>query len=236
MPLKVVCPFHDDHEPSMAIYPDGHVYCYGCGFRGHVLDAAIGLLGMRAGILTDHRELVHVPPPGYVDPGEEIPYDPSHPALKGVRCSWRFLASYGAILRRRALEIPFMWMNGEVSREKQYRIRPGKYMFPAGFRVSQGIGILGEGTPRVAVEGLLDALRLIELGFRGTCLVTFGTGLSVRKIEILKEFAPIYLMMDNDDAGRRASDELCKNISPVAVVPYHTEDPQELDEIPEVLR
>jgi hypothetical protein len=34
---KVACPFHDDAEPSCAIYAD-HFYCFGCGERGSRLD------------------------------------------------------------------------------------------------------------------------------------------------------------------------------------------------------
>ena len=34
---KVCCPFHDDAEPSCAIYPD-HFHCFGCGERGSRLD------------------------------------------------------------------------------------------------------------------------------------------------------------------------------------------------------
>ena len=33
------CPFHDDRNPSLAVYPDGHHYhCYGCGAHGDVFD------------------------------------------------------------------------------------------------------------------------------------------------------------------------------------------------------
>ncbi len=28
------CPFHDDEEPSLKVYPDGHWYCFGCNVNG----------------------------------------------------------------------------------------------------------------------------------------------------------------------------------------------------------
>lgn len=37
--MKMVhCPFHDDSTPSMALYPDGHYHCYGCGAHGKLED------------------------------------------------------------------------------------------------------------------------------------------------------------------------------------------------------
>jgi len=32
-----LCPFHEDAEPSLAVYQD-HFYCFGCGVRGTVID------------------------------------------------------------------------------------------------------------------------------------------------------------------------------------------------------
>lgn len=32
------CPFHDDGNPSLVIYPDGTWKCFGCGLRGDVVD------------------------------------------------------------------------------------------------------------------------------------------------------------------------------------------------------
>jgi hypothetical protein len=43
---KVCCPFHDDAEPSCAIYPD-HFHCFGCGEHGGRLDWLTRAEGMR---------------------------------------------------------------------------------------------------------------------------------------------------------------------------------------------
>jgi len=38
---KIACPFHDDREPSLHLYPDGHWYCYGaCQTGGSIYDFA----------------------------------------------------------------------------------------------------------------------------------------------------------------------------------------------------
>jgi hypothetical protein len=44
---KVTCPFHDDAEPSCAIYAD-HFHCFGCGERGGRLDWLMRVEGMTA--------------------------------------------------------------------------------------------------------------------------------------------------------------------------------------------
>jgi DNA polymerase I-like protein with 3'-5' exonuclease and polymerase domains len=37
-PGKTLCPFHDDHNPSLHIYSDGHYHCFVCGAHGGVED------------------------------------------------------------------------------------------------------------------------------------------------------------------------------------------------------
>ena len=33
---KIICPFHDDHDPSLHLYADGHYHCYVCGAHGDI--------------------------------------------------------------------------------------------------------------------------------------------------------------------------------------------------------
>jgi DNA polymerase I-like protein with 3'-5' exonuclease and polymerase domains len=33
---KIHCPFHDDHNPSLELYADGHYHCYACGAHGAI--------------------------------------------------------------------------------------------------------------------------------------------------------------------------------------------------------
>lgn len=41
---KMRCPFHEDRNPSMAVYPDGF-HCYGCGWHGDAVDFIMALNG-----------------------------------------------------------------------------------------------------------------------------------------------------------------------------------------------
>ena len=40
-----LCPFHDDHHPSLRLYDD-HFYCFACAAHGDVIDLAAKLLGI----------------------------------------------------------------------------------------------------------------------------------------------------------------------------------------------
>jgi DNA polymerase len=42
---KIPCPFHDDHTPSLVVYPD-HFHCYGCGAHGDHIDWLMMVEGM----------------------------------------------------------------------------------------------------------------------------------------------------------------------------------------------
>ena len=42
---RSICPFHDDHHPSMQLYAD-HFHCFACGAHGDVIDLTVQLLGV----------------------------------------------------------------------------------------------------------------------------------------------------------------------------------------------
>ncbi len=42
----VRCPFHEDRNPSLKLYPD-HYYCFGCHAHGDVIDLLAKLAALR---------------------------------------------------------------------------------------------------------------------------------------------------------------------------------------------
>ena len=42
---KALCPFHDDHHPSLFV-ADDHFHCFGCGEHGDIIDFAAKLFGL----------------------------------------------------------------------------------------------------------------------------------------------------------------------------------------------
>jgi DNA polymerase bacteriophage-type len=50
---KIICPFHDDHTPSLVIYDD-HYHCYACGAHGDHVDWLMTLEGMTRAQARQH--------------------------------------------------------------------------------------------------------------------------------------------------------------------------------------
>lgn len=80
----------------------------------------------------------------------------------------------------------------------------------------------------ILVEGYSDVFRLYQHGYNASALL--GSTISKWQSEKLAEFDRVYLALDNDEPGRRATEkcyEMLKNDTDVRLVPYHTKDPGE---------
>lgn len=80
----------------------------------------------------------------------------------------------------------------------------------------------------VLVEGQSDVWRLYQHGYNACAVM--GSDLSIWQRDRLTCFKRIYLALDNDPAGRRATEicyHLLKNHADVKLVPYTSKDPGE---------
>ena len=78
----------------------------------------------------------------------------------------------------------------------------------------------------VLVEGQSDVWRLFQFGYNATALM--GSHISDEQIKMLSKFDKVYLALDNDEPGRRATEEvyaLLKDHVNIRLVPYTTSDP-----------
>jgi len=50
---KIICPFHEDHTPSLTIYPD-HYHCFVCGAHGYAIDWLMLIEGMTRAQAKEH--------------------------------------------------------------------------------------------------------------------------------------------------------------------------------------
>ena len=49
---RAICPFHDDHDPSLSISTDKQIFkCFVCGTGGNVLALLIGVLCLAVSVL-----------------------------------------------------------------------------------------------------------------------------------------------------------------------------------------
>ena len=80
----------------------------------------------------------------------------------------------------------------------------------------------------IVVEGYSDVMRLYQHGYNATALL--GADMSSWQASQVAKFPKVYLALDNDNTGRRAT-EICyhqlKNETEVLLVPYTSKDPGE---------
>jgi DNA primase len=92
-----------------------------------------------------------------------------------------------------------------------------RYLFPPGFRKSQVIfnfhHAAAESARRViVVEGFFDCLRVHQFGYRNV-VALMGVSLSeVQEKLLLDRFQELMLMLDGDEAGQRASQQLAARL------------------------
>jgi DNA primase len=92
-----------------------------------------------------------------------------------------------------------------------------RYLFPPGFRKSQVVfnlhRAMGEAAEcAIVVEGFFDCLRVHQAGYRNV-VALMGVGLSEVQEKLLRHrFQQFVLMLDADEAGRRASQQLAARL------------------------
>jgi len=105
-----------------------------------------------------------------------------------------------------------------------------KYKLPPGFRKSLELFNLDrarkepEDTPLIVVEGFFDAMKLHQLGHRRV-VALMGCTLSHAQEELLRrhttQHSQILVMLDEDEAGRSARDEIAARLAKFAFVRIH---------------
>ena len=95
-----------------------------------------------------------------------------------------------------------------------------RYLFPPGFRKSQVVFNLHRAFAEAAggrqrcvmVEGFFDCLRVHQTGY-GKVIALMGVSLSeVQETLLLARFREVVLMLDGDEAGRRATQQLAERL------------------------
>jgi DNA primase len=92
-----------------------------------------------------------------------------------------------------------------------------RYLFPPGFRKSQVVFNLHRAVREAAgcaivVEGFFDCLRVHQAGYPNV-VALMGVSLSEVQAQLLRErFPRLALMLDGDEAGRRASQQLAARL------------------------
>lgn len=105
-----------------------------------------------------------------------------------------------------------------------------KYKLPPGFRKSLELFNLhrarqeSSSQPLIVVEGFFDAMRLYQLGHRKV-VALMGSSLSPAQEELIQRHTTqnslILVMLDEDEAGRTARDDIAARLAKIAFVRTH---------------
>jgi DNA primase len=91
--------------------------------------------------------------------------------------------------------------------EPRYRVPGGFHKSLELFNLHRAIEGSNAGGRVVVVEGFFDCMKVSQAGF--TCVALMGSSLSETQAELLaRHFENACLMLDGDEAGRRATDDL----------------------------
>lgn len=234
--IKCLNPDHDDHNPSLRVDKvTGVMHCFSCGFRGNIFThfgkvqsaKEVRLHKLRSKITETRAENV-----GLKMPAKAMPFVGS---FRGI--SAETLAKYEAFTHVQKeyagrLVFPIRDMSGKtrvfLGRGLNSNIIPKYMIHPRGSKMPlfPAMPDIIEGTI-ILVEGIFDALNLIDKGLTNA-VCCFGTNnMDIYKISLLKIIGVqgIHILFDGDDAGQSAAEkvaEICdeaqlfSNILPIA--------------------
>jgi DNA primase len=218
-------PEHEDNNPSMHIdQQEGTFHCFSCGFKGNVFkffNIDRNWQDVRVKRLRDKISAIKAASTGLAIPNGAVPY------LRHFRdIDKRTLARFNAFTHDKDFEgrivFPLPDITGKIrafiGRYTQSNAHP-KYMIkPAGAELPLFPSIVSplKGSV-ILVEGVFDALNLIDKGLVNAVAVLGANNLQLELLEGLKlqGVHTIYTMFDADEAGRKAEaavDRLLRDI------------------------
>lgn len=231
---KIHSPFNEaDNTPSCHIYDD-HFFDFSTGKGGDVIDLAVALTGRSWGrVINDLaagatrldadpdrvKRSVPLPEPDLLGEYRAATYHRGYPKIPGVN-SWVVEAATSMTVERDMWIPHWSWNEDNVIRGIKIRHADGRKSAVPG---SQFTGQLystmyGHSDVAVITEGESDCWALDGITYQGCDVDVYalpcGAGLWRDKWidQQLWRYDKIYTCMDNDDAGRKATDKIRRAI------------------------
>jgi DNA primase len=209
-------PDHEDNNPSMHIdQQEGTFHCFSCGFKGNVFkffNVDRNWQDLRVSRIKSKIAGIRAASTGLNLPAGAVPYTRHFRDIDK-----RTLAKFGAFTQDKEFEgrivFPLPDITGKIrafigryiqsNAHPKYMIKPAGAelpLFPAIVKPLNGSVIL--------VEGVFDALNLIDKGLVNAVAVLGANNLQLDVLKSLKlqGVHTIYTMFDADEAGRKAED------------------------------
>ena len=207
-------PEHEDNNPSMHIdQQEGAFHCFSCGFKGNVFkffNVDKNWQDVRVSKLRNKIAGIKAASVGLTLPPGAVPYNRHFRDIDK-----RTLSRYGAFTQDKdfngRIVFPLPDITGKIrafigrytdsNAHPKYMIKPSGAelpLFPAIISPINGSIIL--------VEGIFDALNLIDKGLKNAVAVLGANNLQLEVLKALKlqGVHTIYTMFDEDEAGRKA--------------------------------
>jgi DNA primase len=260
--VTILCPFHDDHIPSLSVNLDRKLFhCFACQAEGDVLDfvarmeqvslpEAARLIAKICDLDLENKSRPHTLPSKATEDKSrvtatkrqinesrrsletssccEVPLDPLHPYLfeRGLtpalirefglgycihgRLKGRVCAPLHSLDGARILGHSGRWANKDVPEGVP------RYLMPRGFRKNEHLfnyHRVRDARHIVVVEGYWSVFRLHALQIPAVALL--GSSLSETQLFLLTQTSAkrITLLLDEDQAGRKATGTLLPRLS-----------------------
>jgi DNA primase len=237
-----ICPFHDDTEPSLYVnFEKNKAVCFADCYKGTVT----GLVAKLLGISSYKSNFIDVSKV-FVFNGDSI-LEQSNADNPERADDWTSASINDLYLKSRKFNNQILddWKIEVSNISKSVRIpffndkkdflgfvyrftydHKPKYKYSFGMRKETFFGIDHyDNTYPILVEGSLDAIWLHQCGVTNA-LSLLGCQLLPYQLEILKQWKkPVIIALDNDLAGRRASEKLVNTLKGVGVEAYELKIP-----------
>lgn len=238
-PTKVLCPFHEDHNPSLYIYPD-HTYCYTCGAH-ETADQFIQRLGVdpskipkRQHSTTQLKRVASRKHNSDVETMVGVWHRTLMLGRRQYRKAWYYdRGIWESTIKRFQLghtgdrfSIP-LW-NGNRITSYQLR-RDDQYCDPEDIRYlsetggNESLWYTHGNMPLVIVEGPLDAILVAQYGY-ATVTTIRGAAQLANELRAFHFPPRTVIAVDQDLAGRRAETDLQLLVPKAKVARWEVKD------------
>ena len=220
-----LCPFHDDHHPSLSMSMETGLYhCHSCGAKGNAYQFAVAMN--------------HPNPTEWIDENNKQPPHPKNGRKPPQIDLWKKTKSYQKNLSidwikksKTAMEMlagkdeqgrltfPYFNEYGEVVGIKHHKDKNGKSLYWEGDGSGKWYGLqllkgINRNKPLYICEGEKDCLRMQLLGYQATA-GSAGAGSIPKDLSPVAGFIEYIIILDNDSAGKEGAEKLAERLNTV---------------------
>lgn len=234
--VYALCPFHQDNKPSFAFnVRSGLFICYACGEKGNakkllsrlklddVPSPTLGDLMSSIDSLATPRVEPKTYPDTWLDRFKLTPEANKYLRSRGL--SKQTIADFrlGWNESKQAITIPLHNRLGEcVGVNQRFMFGDVKYRYPLGFRRQENLYSYHRVEVRphllAVTEGCFDALAFWNIATPAVAI--YGSSMSKDQNRLVRMLLPrlVVIAMDNDDAGRKAAQQVANQLAGLQTV------------------